>query len=302
MSVVSMSGSEASNSTLQSKNTSRDRVFNNVTPNECISEDSFSTETSTNTDSEDSTQISSDLSCSLQQSSGILSNNTLSSMMSASSNNMYFSMLGKPGKVKSKLSMTELVDRVVSLHSLNVSGLSRVQTQVNNQFGTTLKQEKSKISSADTTTTESAVRKKATTNLITFPKLRDVTPERHHVNLSTGRALVGRKVDCWLTFEEYERLTSTLEPTIRRERPIPNAFWPGHLMDKLRLCLSPCTSHPLPACDAARSKNTSFYQVKKKPHNGHRANYGYDNNEKTWPTDGKYVKYGNVDSRKVYHI
>nr|XP_009862249.2 EF-hand calcium-binding domain-containing protein 12-like isoform X2 [Ciona intestinalis] len=164
------------------------------------------------------------------------------------------------------------------------------------------RRKKSKISSADTTTTESAVRKKATTNLITFPKLRDVTPERHHVNLSTGRALVGRKVDCWLTFEEYERLTSTLEPTIRRERPIPNAFWPGHLMDKLRLCLSPCTSHPLPACDAARSKNTSFYQVKKKPHNGHRANYGYDNNEKTWPTDGKYVKYGNVDSRKVYHI
>ncbi|XP_078487461.1 uncharacterized protein LOC100179680 [Ciona intestinalis] len=303
MSVFSMAGSEASSSTLQSKNTSRNKVFNTVASNECISEDSFSTDTLTDTDSEDSVVMSSDHSSSLQQSSGMLSNsNTLSSMMSGSSNNMSVSTLGEGRKVKSKLSMSELVDRVASHHSLNVSGLSRVQTQVQRRFGTALKQEKSKISSADTTTTGSAVRKKAATNLITFPKLRDVAPERHHVNLSTGRALVSRKVDCWLTFEEYERLTSTLEPTIRRERPIPNAFWPGHLLDKLRLCLSPCTSHPLPACDAARSKNTSFYQVKRKPHNGHRANYGYDNNERTWPTDGKYVKYGNVDSRKVYHI
>ena len=27
------------------------------------------------------------------------------------------------------------------------------------------------------------------------------------MNLSTGKALLSRQVDCWMTFEEYDRLT-----------------------------------------------------------------------------------------------
>ncbi|XP_074644516.1 EF-hand calcium-binding domain-containing protein 12-like [Tubulanus polymorphus] len=63
--------------------------------------------------------------------------------------------------------------------------------------------------------------------------LLDTAPTR--VDLSTGKAYVSRKVDCWLTFEEYCKLTKN----IARYRDVSgvkeNAFWPGELLDKLRL-------------------------------------------------------------------
>ena len=34
-----------------------------------------------------------------------------------------------------------------------------------------------------------------------------IAPYGYKMNLSTGRAVIKRKVDCWMTFEEYERLT-----------------------------------------------------------------------------------------------
>uniref|UniRef100_H2YBS4 Uncharacterized protein n=1 Tax=Ciona savignyi TaxID=51511 RepID=H2YBS4_CIOSA len=180
--------------------------------------------------------------------------------------------------------------------SLRVGGISGINSVEDGKA----KFEKSKISSADTGDSGTTVAKRAPTNVITFPKLRDVSNDRHHVNLSTGRALIGRKVDCWLTFEEYEKLTSSPESTLRREKSIPNSFWPGHLLDKLRLCLTPSDNPTLPKCGAVRSRTTVFQPIQ--PHNVHRSNYGYNNNEITWPTSGNYVKYGNVDLRKVYHI
>ena len=40
-----------------------------------------------------------------------------------------------------------------------------------------------------------------------YPTNASVAPYGFKMNLSTGRAVVKRKVDCWMTFEEYEALT-----------------------------------------------------------------------------------------------
>ena len=85
-----------------------------------------------------------------------------------------------------------------------------------------------------------------------------------------------------------------------RERSNPNAFWPGQPLDKLRICMTPCDSYPFPRCDRVRSKGGVFHTVGVRPHNGKKSNYGYNNNELTWPTDGKYIKYGDIDQNKKY--
>ena len=40
-----------------------------------------------------------------------------------------------------------------------------------------------------------------------YPTKASIEPHGYKMNLSTGRAVVRRKTDCWMTFEEYERLT-----------------------------------------------------------------------------------------------
>lgn len=40
-----------------------------------------------------------------------------------------------------------------------------------------------------------------------YPLRKNVAARCSKANLSTGRTLIRRKVDCWMTFEEYERLT-----------------------------------------------------------------------------------------------
>ena len=40
-----------------------------------------------------------------------------------------------------------------------------------------------------------------------YPQKNNVAASGTRENLSTGRAVIRRKVDCWMTFEEYERLT-----------------------------------------------------------------------------------------------
>ncbi|XP_076804796.1 uncharacterized protein LOC143448801 isoform X2 [Clavelina lepadiformis] len=146
------------------------------------------------------------------------------------------------------------------------------------------------------------MRKRSESLVITFPRLREVAPDSHQVNLSTGRAVISRKVDCWLSFEEYEKIRCGPDTVLRREHVLPNAFWPGHLLDKLRLYMSPCNTHKAPHCNAAHSKQSIFHQVKTMPHNGKRSNHGYNNNEITWPSDGSFVKYGNYDINKVHHL
>ena len=40
-----------------------------------------------------------------------------------------------------------------------------------------------------------------------YPTNLSIAPHGYKMNLSTGRAVIRRRVDCWMTFEEYEQLT-----------------------------------------------------------------------------------------------
>lgn len=40
-----------------------------------------------------------------------------------------------------------------------------------------------------------------------YPQGRSVAASGSRANLSTGKAIIRRKVDCWMSFEEYDRLT-----------------------------------------------------------------------------------------------
>uniref|UniRef100_A0A4W5QR41 EF-hand calcium-binding domain-containing protein 12 n=1 Tax=Hucho hucho TaxID=62062 RepID=A0A4W5QR41_9TELE len=59
-----------------------------------------------------------------------------------------------------------------------------------------------------------------------YPSHRSVRRGPKMMTLSTGRAEVRHKTECWLTREEYTHMTGNMsEPSSRRADP--NAFWPG---------------------------------------------------------------------------
>ena len=89
---------------------------------------------------------------------------------------------------------------------------------------------------------------------------------------------------------------------MEREPSNPNAFWPGRVLDKTRLWRTPCDTHQPPHCNKGRDKGNIFHTVGIRPHNGKKSNYGYNNNELTWPTDGIFVKYGDIELKKTYQI
>ena len=115
--------------------------------------------------------------------------------------------------------------------------------------------------------------------------------------LAFGPASARAGPDCNRNKTRFFLFFSSLEPVIRRQRSFSNAFWPGHLLNKLRLCFA--SYETLYDKRRATSKNALFQVLS---HTSQRSNHGYDNNERTWPSDGKYVKYGNIDQNKVYHL
>ncbi|CAH1783951.1 unnamed protein product, partial [Owenia fusiformis] len=70
-----------------------------------------------------------------------------------------------------------------------------------------------------------------------YPQQHSIANHGTKVTLPHGKVVIRRKTDCWMTFEEYDRLTKHL--AIRYQqlhgRVQENVFWPGHLLDKLRL-------------------------------------------------------------------
>ncbi|XP_046561164.1 EF-hand calcium-binding domain-containing protein 12-like [Haliotis rubra] len=104
-----------------------------------------------------------------------------------------------------------------------------------------------------------------------YPRGSNVTQSVSRETLSTGRALISRKIDCWMSFEEYEDLTSHLAVRYKQlhGNVDNNAFWPGHLLNKLRLCM------PTPN-DGSQAV---FYNTKQQK----RSNPGYHNDLQTWP-------------------
>jgi hypothetical protein len=60
------------------------------------------------------------------------------------------------------------------------------------------------------------------------------------VTLSTGRTRIAPKTDCWMTFDEYIQFAMHHQPLFpyKHQKPSDSSvFWPGALLDKLRLCL-----------------------------------------------------------------
>uniref|UniRef100_A0A1I8H434 HTH OST-type domain-containing protein n=1 Tax=Macrostomum lignano TaxID=282301 RepID=A0A1I8H434_9PLAT len=71
-----------------------------------------------------------------------------------------------------------------------------------------------------------------------LPTQRDllVDDDDAEVELPTGTAMVRRKVDCWLTFEEFQRLTDKIDYSRQAHLrgPRKDAFWPGRLEGRVR--------------------------------------------------------------------
>lgn len=122
-----------------------------------------------------------------------------------------------------------------------------------------------------------------------YPQKSSVAASGKKMTLSTGKAIIRRQVDCWMTFEEYDRLTSHL--AIRYQQihgnTDDNAFWPGHLLDKIRICMPP-TAKPSSAGDAGNSifsktVDDRIYRPEFQPRE-----------TSAWPVseDGKYVQLG----------
>ncbi|XP_019634126.1 PREDICTED: EF-hand calcium-binding domain-containing protein 12-like [Branchiostoma belcheri] len=129
-----------------------------------------------------------------------------------------------------------------------------------------------------------------------YPMQKRVGATGQRMSLSTGKANISRVVDCWMTFEEYEQLTRThkvrFKKLVSSDTPNAssvddNAFWPGHLLDKLRLCMCPEDKPPA-------EPHTLFHNTQNKPP----TNWGYENKE-TWPvSDRGYIQYGHIETDK----
>ncbi|XP_046840765.1 EF-hand calcium-binding domain-containing protein 12-like [Xenia sp. Carnegie-2017] len=72
---------------------------------------------------------------------------------------------------------------------------------------------------------------------LVYPHASLVAPKIEIMNLSSGTAEVTRRADCWMTYEEYCKLTSHLAPRVRSswKRSDDDDNWPSYVLDKLRL-------------------------------------------------------------------
>lgn len=124
-----------------------------------------------------------------------------------------------------------------------------------------------------------------------YPSKRDVKPLLHKMHLSTGNAHIHRQVDCWMSFEEYDVLTRNLAQKFSHihGKSDNNAFWPGHLLNKLRLYMP--NSKP--------KSQTVFNSIKKEK----KVYHGYDNNLRGWAqNDSGYVQMGIIDPYATQNI
>ncbi|GFR88716.1 EF-hand calcium-binding domain-containing protein 12 [Elysia marginata] len=148
-----------------------------------------------------------------------------------------------------------------------------------------------------------------------YPFAAQVTPKVYKENLSSGRALITRKVDNWMTFEEYTKYTEKLPHRFQHlgRYSNPDAAWPGYLLDKLRLCMD----YDLPQVDghgrSVENRDSCVYEgLGTGLYNGRghavfrpaapqvkRAYPGYNNDLLTWPIGENGVRYGTIDEHRV---
>ncbi|XP_043934566.1 EF-hand calcium-binding domain-containing protein 12 [Protopterus annectens] len=135
---------------------------------------------------------------------------------------------------------------------------------------------------------EFSVSSRIHSNRLLYPKRKHVAPRSTVMQLSTGQAEVQRKIDCWMTFEEYARFMRKLKRKIRYHsvHADPNAFWPGYLQDKLCIYLQNVKQ---------TGKGTVFSYIDHKP----RTDLGIS----SWPvSDLGYVTSGDIEMKKEYYL
>ncbi|CAG5135491.1 unnamed protein product [Candidula unifasciata] len=147
-----------------------------------------------------------------------------------------------------------------------------------------------------------------------YPSSSSVVPKVHKENFISGQALISRKVDSRMTFQNYNKHTQ------RRPKRFHNihnkgkaqATWPSYLSNKLRLCMDSdlvpagrCR-RPLESRDSSdgdgyhtgicKDRGNAVFQYTAQPK---RAYPGYNNDLLTWPVGENGVRYGNIDEHRL---
>ncbi|XP_055460128.1 EF-hand calcium-binding domain-containing protein 12 [Psammomys obesus] len=97
-----------------------------------------------------------------------------------------------------------------------------------------------------------------------------------------------------MNFQEFQEFTWNLEEKGRSSLsgPHPNNFWPGHLLDKLRLYLP----------SVAKDKSLAIFNFVEHGYHGHAYPASYQPRD-WWPMrDNSYVTYAYHDAHKVYFL
>lgn len=127
----------------------------------------------------------------------------------------------------------------------------------------------------------------------TYMKHDELDDKRDEINLSTGRATVGPKVNCWMTYEEYNHInknSSRVSNKTASYRIPNNAFWPGS-EEGVRICYTPKKQAP------AHGSSSVFASTKDAMRK--RSNWGYDNDLREWPAGGRK---GDITFGKTYVV
>eukprot|EP00117_Sycon_ciliatum_P048586 scpid2031/ scgid34571/ len=132
------------------------------------------------------------------------------------------------------------------------------------------------------------------------------------MRLSTGKAVVGPKVDCWMTLEEYTNFANGMKTRFRRpaESKVDatvtdkmSPFWPGFMLDRLRLWMPLITDkasaqyhEPLASGGNSYTAGSIFSRTHRQPSD---VKTGAEYVAKaSWPVNrGGHVQIGSVDDK-----
>ncbi|CAL1527070.1 unnamed protein product [Lymnaea stagnalis] len=146
-----------------------------------------------------------------------------------------------------------------------------------------------------------------------YPMASKVKPKVTEEDLSSGVALIKRKVDNWMTFEEYSKYTRNLQKKFQHinHKSNPNAIWSGHLLDKIRLCMDYHPQGHGPGSSLINRESCGYEGIGEGLYNGRgnavfyettktkRVYPGYNNDLLTWPVGENGVRYGSIDEHRI---
>ncbi|EDV29013.1 uncharacterized protein TRIADDRAFT_52466 [Trichoplax adhaerens] len=132
-----------------------------------------------------------------------------------------------------------------------------------------------------------------------YPPKRYVTPSKDSMKLSTGLAEIQCKTDCWMTFEEFEKIIRDIPINkFLVDRPRHDSFWPGQIVSKVRLYLD--------INNLSKSSNNGLFAVinnNSSIGSGIKSNHRRHDLQQHEHVTGKnfsYIQYGGLELRKSY--